>query len=146
MSKDTCTYMIVSSVSHCPPTFPALHVLIMRNIFFVALSLSLPSYVVAEGGRPCYWPSGYLTSNTTGQVFNYVECYPDNPQGSSCCLEGEACLSNGLCFGALHGIVSHAHPDPFLVIANRSYSSPGISWCLHGSRLDNLGMSKLLRR
>ena len=84
----------------------------MQFIVAVALALSLHNYVMAQEGRPCYWPSGRLTSNTTGTVFNYVECYPDKPKGSSCCMEGEACLSNGLCFGALHGLVSRDRLDP----------------------------------
>ncbi|KAF7184049.1 hypothetical protein CNMCM7691_004608 [Aspergillus felis] len=37
----------------------------------------------------CYWPNG-KTDN------NYIPC----PNSKSCCLKGEACLSNGLCYGA----------------------------------------------
>ncbi|GIJ92165.1 hypothetical protein Asppvi_011141 [Aspergillus pseudoviridinutans] len=37
----------------------------------------------------CYWPNG----NTDN---NYIPC----PNSKSCCLKGEACLSNGLCYGA----------------------------------------------
>ncbi|GFF72957.1 hypothetical protein IFM60648_03816 [Aspergillus lentulus] len=37
----------------------------------------------------CYWPNGDTDNN-------YTPC----PNSKSCCLKGEACLSNGLCYGA----------------------------------------------
>ncbi|PKX95104.1 uncharacterized protein P174DRAFT_458694 [Aspergillus novofumigatus IBT 16806] len=37
----------------------------------------------------CYWPNGDTDDN-------YTPC----PNSKSCCLKGEACLSNGLCYGA----------------------------------------------
>ncbi|KAF7128385.1 hypothetical protein CNMCM5793_003115 [Aspergillus hiratsukae] len=37
----------------------------------------------------CYWPNGDTDTN-------YTPC----PNSKSCCLKGEACLSNGLCYGA----------------------------------------------
>lgn len=36
----------------------------------------------------CYWPNGKATTD------DYVPC----PDGKQCCVKGESCLSNGLCF------------------------------------------------
>jgi hypothetical protein len=56
----------------------------------------------SEAAKECYWANGQSleTTNTIG----YVPCYP-NAVVSHCCLRGEACLDNGLCFGAPYGIV-----------------------------------------
>ncbi|KAJ8607884.1 hypothetical protein MRB53_039980 [Persea americana] len=56
----------------------------------IVLSLAVPLLVlcesVAAAGRQCYWPDG----TTTDGVFpGFAECFPNNPQGSQCCREGE---------------------------------------------------------
>ncbi|GAD98262.1 hypothetical protein NFIA_058090 [Paecilomyces variotii No. 5] len=52
------------------------------------LGLSLVREVAAAD--TCYWPSGNIATP------DYIPC----PNTSSCCPKGEACLSNGLCYGA----------------------------------------------
>jgi hypothetical protein len=37
----------------------------------------------------CYWPNGEAADD-------YLPC----PNGMNCCLAGEACLSNNLCYGS----------------------------------------------
>ena len=45
----------------------------------------------------CYWPDGTPTLNDPlGR--DYQSCR--GGQDSHCCLRGETCLTNGLCFGA----------------------------------------------
>lgn len=41
----------------------------------------------------CTFPNGQVAEN-------YEPCNPDQAE-TSCCLRGEACLSSGLCYGAL---------------------------------------------
>ncbi|KAF7168674.1 hypothetical protein CNMCM5623_001614 [Aspergillus felis] len=53
-----------------------------------AVSLIL-LFTLTPVSATCYWPNG----NTDN---NYIPC----PNSKSCCLKGEACLSNGLCYGA----------------------------------------------
>ncbi len=60
-----------------------LHQFLSSN-FLLALALSSDS---------CSWPNG-------AKATNYVVCNPAASQ-SSCCREGEACLQNGLCYGAI---------------------------------------------
>ena len=73
----------------------------MRALLFTYfLFLWLPS-TKSQGSRQCYWPDGTTTSST-GHL--YLPCTNNGP--SNCCSDGEACLSNGLCFGAAIGSVS----------------------------------------
>ena len=58
-------------------------------LFKITLAVILPTAYAT-----CYWPNG----DTDG---SYVQC----PDTLSCCLEGESCLSNGLCFGARFGVL-----------------------------------------
>lgn len=60
-------------------------------LFLILISLS------AEAAKDCYWADGQSleTTNTPG----YAPCYP-NADVRHCCQAGEACLANGLCFGA----------------------------------------------
>jgi hypothetical protein len=65
-------------------------------LFFILIPLR------AEAAKDCYWADGQSleTTNTPG----YAPCYP-NADVSHCCQAGEACLANGLCFGANIGHV-----------------------------------------
>ena len=58
-------------------------------VFLVAWPLILHQ-AIAES---CYWPSRQLADN-------YLPC----PNSKACCATGEACLSNGLCYGAYFNI------------------------------------------
>lgn len=55
---------------------------------FASMSVLVPS-TTAE----CYWPNGDVAGS-------YVSC----PDSKACCLKGEACLSNGLCYAARYNI------------------------------------------
>ncbi|RHZ63553.1 hypothetical protein CDV55_104941 [Aspergillus turcosus] len=57
----------------------------LKTISLRILLLTLLTPVTAT----CYWPNGDTDTN-------YTPC----PNSKSCCLKGEACLSNGLCYGA----------------------------------------------
>jgi hypothetical protein len=48
---------------------------------------------LAVSANSCTWPNG-------AEATTFVACNPTASQ-SSCCLEGEACLQNGLCYGAI---------------------------------------------
>lgn len=63
-----------------------------------SLLVIAPILVLAQDARSCYWPNG--TDVAVGNN-SYFPCSSSGP--SSCCLEGEACLSNGLCYGAEWG-------------------------------------------
>ena len=55
---------------------------------------------LASTHQICYWPDGSLLTPPQGA---YVNCFNDRP--SHCCLNGDACLSNGLCFTSVYGWV-----------------------------------------
>lgn len=57
---------------------------------FLLLLLFISSPATASN---CTFPSGEVADE-------YEPCNPDQAQ-TSCCLRGEACLSSGLCYGAL---------------------------------------------
>ena len=52
--------------------------------------------------QTCYWPDG----STPAQNEGYVNCYSN--QDSHCCVHGEVCLGNGLCYGSAYGWVRSA--------------------------------------
>ncbi len=56
-------------------------------------SNSLLTLALTLSSDSCSWPNG-------AKATNYVVCNPTASQ-SSCCREGEACLQNGLCYGAI---------------------------------------------
>lgn len=60
------------------------------------------SLVLAQ--QPCYWPDGSGVANTPGV---WVNCY--SSQASTCCLYGDVCLSNGLCYGSGVDLVRPSH-------------------------------------
>lgn len=55
---------------------------------------------IVQSQRACYWPDGSSTASSNN---NYIAC--DAEGVSHCCGQGEACLSNGLCFDAEIGLV-----------------------------------------
>ncbi|KAJ5908477.1 hypothetical protein N7495_001159 [Penicillium taxi] len=61
------------------------HMATRTALFLVALASS----TIAE----CYWPNG-------DTAVNYVSC----PDSKVCCLKGEACLSNGICYAGRYNI------------------------------------------
>jgi hypothetical protein len=71
--------------------------------FWIGAVLLLTKQVAAQYERACYWYNGTATSESSQGP--YGACYADGD--SHCCLVGEACLSNGLCFGAQAGTVSY---------------------------------------
>jgi hypothetical protein len=70
----------------------------MRVVFFFSWIL-LRS---AEAAKECYWANGQSLETTN--TLSFVPCYP-NANVSHCCLTGEVCMDNGLCFGANYGWV-----------------------------------------
>ncbi|PYH96618.1 hypothetical protein BO71DRAFT_167268 [Aspergillus ellipticus CBS 707.79] len=62
----------------------------LLTLILLLLTLSFPTLASATESQnsTCYWPNG--DTNT-----DYVPC----PNSKTCCLRGEACLSNGLCYG-----------------------------------------------
>lgn len=66
--------------------------------FSFALAVFCSSSVLAR--QQCYWPDGSILSPSQGY---WVNCY--SSQESTCCLNGDVCLSNGLCYGAALGQV-----------------------------------------
>ncbi|RHZ57391.1 uncharacterized protein CDV56_103946 [Aspergillus thermomutatus] len=74
--------------------------------------------LLTQATATCYWPNGDTDSN-------YIPC----PNSKSCCLKGEACLSNGLCYGATLNIAYRG------ACADKSWPSqecPHV--CLDGTR------------
>lgn len=70
-----------------------------RLRFGFRTSYLLPSTIlliclISTSSAKCYFPNGKLNSNYE-QCTGYV----------SCCLKGDSCLSNGLCFGPKLGIL-----------------------------------------
>ena len=63
------------------------------NLIF-ALLVSQWYLVLAQ--QSCYWPDGSDSNNT-------ISC--DSTEDSVCCLPGDVCLSNNLCFGPGPGMV-----------------------------------------
>lgn len=66
--------------------------------YTLALFVSELSWVLAQ--QSCYWPDG---SGIRPDQGTWINCY--SSQDSVCCYQGEACLSNGLCFAAGEGSV-----------------------------------------
>ncbi|KAJ5548736.1 hypothetical protein N7513_005970 [Penicillium frequentans] len=64
-----------------------------RHCHFESLVIALILLIPTSYAK-CYWPNGDTQDD-------YVQC----PSGLSCCLKGETCLSNGLCFTANFGIL-----------------------------------------
>ncbi|KAJ6115046.1 hypothetical protein N7486_000824 [Penicillium sp. IBT 16267x] len=64
-----------------------------RYFHFQSLVIAL-IILIPTSHATCYWPNGDTQDD-------YVQC----PSGLSCCLKGETCLSNGLCFTANFGIL-----------------------------------------
>lgn len=58
--------------------------------------------VIVHADRACYWPDGRPTTATNSSL---IACNAEGEGVSQCCSEGEACLSNGLCFSADTGLV-----------------------------------------
>lgn len=75
-----------ASISH--PTIIS-HLKLPTMIFFLAFLVSFMSFANAK----CYWPDG-------GVPDDYLPC----PNSTVCCKSGEACLSNGICYGAVLNI------------------------------------------
>lgn len=62
-----------------------------RSTISVLLSWQLPAILAQQA---CYWPSGKHAA--------LVSCF--SSQASTCCTEGEICMSNGLCIGGTNGL------------------------------------------
>ncbi|KAL1965335.1 hypothetical protein VTN77DRAFT_5772 [Rasamsonia byssochlamydoides] len=62
-------------------------------LLILLLSLFLFSPTTLAQTANCTFPNGQVAEN-------YEPCNPDQAE-TSCCLRGEACLSSGLCYGAL---------------------------------------------
>ena len=60
----------------------------------VSLAIS-QIFLLAFAQQRCYWPNGSTISPDQGA---YVSCRAN--EDSNCCLNGEVCLTDGLCFGA----------------------------------------------
>jgi hypothetical protein len=60
--------------------------LAIQGVLFLAV-------LVPSTTAECYWPNG-------GVAGNYASC----PSSKVCCLKGEACLSNGLCYAARYNV------------------------------------------
>lgn len=81
----------------------------------VLLCLICAFSIPARSQRACYWPDGSSTASTNN---NFIAC---NAEGvSHCCNEGEACLSNGLCFGADVGLVCAMRSDYTSIFRNEA--------------------------
>ncbi|KAE8151523.1 hypothetical protein BDV25DRAFT_91385 [Aspergillus avenaceus] len=77
---------------HALPGEPAHKCSATEHHRMAVLMLLLPLLLVISFGRAetCYWPNGDTAPD------NYHAC----PNSKVCCSAGEACLSNGLCYGA----------------------------------------------
>jgi hypothetical protein len=73
----------------------------MYKLSLIAISSIYSCFAFAQESQICYWPKGgKLTTKD-----NYTACA--NEGTSQCCVEGHACLSNGLCFNPTKGSVNH---------------------------------------
>ena len=66
-----------------------------RAVLLWALAFYLRIAVTQAQDRTCYWPDG---SSTT-------EAIPCSGGDSQCCMNGDGCLSNGLCYSGYDGVV-----------------------------------------
>ncbi|PWY68430.1 hypothetical protein BO70DRAFT_382782 [Aspergillus heteromorphus CBS 117.55] len=57
-------------------------------LLLLALSATTRVSATSTQNATCYWPNGDTDTD-------YIPC----PNSKTCCLRGEACLSNGLCYG-----------------------------------------------
>ena len=62
---------------------------------------------LAAAQQLCYWPNGSGIGPDQGI---WVNCY--SSQDSACCLSGDVCLSNGLCYGSPIAVVCPLFPVP----------------------------------
>jgi hypothetical protein len=69
--------------------------IVSRAVFLSALVFQLCIAVTQAQDRTCYWPDG---SSTT-------EAIPCSNGDSQCCMNGDGCLSNGLCYSGYDGVV-----------------------------------------
>ena len=60
---------------------------------------------LAAAQQLCYWPNGSGIGPEQGV---WANCY--SSQDSACCLNGDVCLSNGLCYGSPIAVVSPVVP------------------------------------
>ena len=65
-----------------------------------SLVLFASKWVSVYTQQSCYWPDG--SGVRSGQGY-WVNC--DASQDSACCLNGDVCLANGLCFGSVINMV-----------------------------------------
>lgn len=79
--------------------------------YIFALSIFHSRLVLAQ--QKCYWPDGSGVRPNQGY---WVNCYPS--QASTCCKNGEVCLSNGLCYGSEIDMVRPRHPSSYLEPGN----------------------------
>ncbi|KAK0516027.1 hypothetical protein JMJ35_002061 [Cladonia borealis] len=82
----------------------------------------------------CYWPNG---SSITPTQEPYVNCRSD--EDSSCCFQGDVCLSNGLCFGSGAGwFCNDIAPGAWANIWNCPgiNSGPRFNWCGDTNKVD----------
>ena len=70
------------------------------------LALFVSHWPLLLAQQPCYWPDGSGIAPGQG---HYVNCYAS--RDSACCLNGEVCLSNGLCYGSEIGSVRPIAPS-----------------------------------
>ena len=82
---------------------PSMH--FYKNI----VALFIVSLPLAPAQQSCYWPIGSGIKPSQGV---WVNCY--SSQDSVCCLNGDVCLSNGLCYGSPIGVVSPLCPSLYL--------------------------------
>lgn len=49
---------------------------------------------LAISSETCYWPNQDIADS------GWVPCFPDGGDLGQCCVRGDACLTNGMCFSA----------------------------------------------
>ena len=64
---------------------------------------------LAAAQQLCYWPNG---SGIGPEQGIWANCY--SSQDSTCCLSGDVCLSNGLCYGSPIAVVSPLYLSLYL--------------------------------
>ena len=80
-----------------------------RPVFLGTLLLRM--IAVLAQSRVCYFPDGTNMASTHPNQF--LPC--SEVSDGQCCRVGDACISNGLCFGALEGKVRRPR-DPATII------------------------------
>ena len=75
------------------------------SIHHLVFLIFISHYKLVLARQSCYWPNGSEANDT-------VSC--NKSEDSVCCLPGDVCLSNNLCFGPGPGAVRQFHFSPNL--------------------------------